>query len=72
MAKCIFENLTQEQAAVLAEWFEWQGEQEYAVWFDKLGISYPSIDYYRDGGFKEILDNGDVVVHCIGNYFDKH
>ncbi len=41
MAKCIFENLSPEQAKVLAEWFEGQGEQDC-----------------------EVLENGNVIVHC--------
>ncbi len=34
MAKLIFEGITLKQARELAYWFEGQGEQEAAEWFD--------------------------------------
>ena len=64
MARCIFENLTPEQARVLASWFEGQGEQDCWVWFDEEGVKSPLADVRRSGGYREILDNGDVIVHC--------
>jgi hypothetical protein len=64
MAKCIFDNLTPEQAEVLADWFEGQGEQDCVVWFDDRDVKSPLTDCGRKGGYREILDNGDVVVHC--------
>ncbi len=64
MAKCIFDNLTPEQAKILAGWFEGQGEQDCDVWFDVHGVEAPLTDVRRKGGYREILDNGDVIVHC--------
>jgi len=64
MARCIFENLTPKQAKVLAEWFEGQGEQDCAIWFDAQDTPSPLTDVQRKGGYREILPNGDVVVHC--------
>lgn len=64
MAKCIFENLSTSQANILAEWFEGQGEQDCVVWFDENGIKAPMTDVRHKGGYKEILNNGDVIVHC--------
>jgi hypothetical protein len=64
MAKCIFENLTPKQAKVLACWFEGQGEQDCVVWFDDRDTPAPLADCGRKGGYREILPNGDVIVHC--------
>ena len=64
MARCIFENLTPEQAATLAEWFEGQGEQDCGVWFDDRGVKSPLADVQRKGGYRQIMPNGDVIVHC--------
>ncbi len=64
MAKCIFENLTPDQAKVLSDWFEGQGEQDCVTWFDDRHTSAPLTDVDRKGGYREILDNGDVIVHC--------
>lgn len=64
MARCIFDNLSSEQATVLAEWFEGEGEQTCEPWFDVHGIKAPLTDVGHEGGYREILDNGDVIVHC--------
>jgi hypothetical protein len=64
MAKCIFDNLTPDQAKVLAEWFEGQGEQDCDIWFDERGVPAPLTNVSHPGGYREILDNGDVIVHC--------
>lgn len=64
MAKCIFENLTPKQAKVLAEWYEGQGEQSAEYWFEEKRTKTPMTDCGRKGGYKEILENGDVVVYC--------
>jgi hypothetical protein len=64
MAKCVFENLTAEQAKVLASWFEGQGEQDCVPWFDASATPPPLTDVQRQGGYREILPNGDVVVYC--------
>lgn len=66
MAKCIFENLTEKQAKILAEWFEGQGEQDCCVWFESRRVESPVTDVSRKGGYREILENGDVIVHCKG------
>lgn len=64
MARCIFENLSPEQAEVLSDWFEGQGEQDCVVWFDERGVKAPLTDVGHEGGYREVLDNGDVIVHC--------
>ena len=64
MAKCIFENLTTKQAEVLASWYGGQGEQDAGVWFDDRDTPVPMTDCGRENGYKEILPNGDIVVHC--------
>ena len=64
MAKCIFDNLSPEQAKVLAEWFEGEGEQSCETWFDENNVPPPLTDIRHKGGYLEILDNGDVIVHC--------
>lgn len=63
MARCIFENLTIDQAKTLAEWFEGQGEQNCDVWFDKAGFPSPSADVCRKGGYMEVCGE-DVIVYC--------
>lgn len=64
MAKVTFENLTPKQAEVLASWFEGQGEQDCAVWFEAQEIPAPLTDTRRKGGYREINDKGDVTVYC--------
>lgn len=64
MAKCIFEGLTAEQAKLMAEWFCGAGEQDCEPWFDANGVKSPVSNVRRDGGSREILDNGDVILHC--------
>jgi hypothetical protein len=64
MAKCIFENLTPEQAEVLSSWFEGQGEQDCGIWFECRDVPSPITDVRRPGGYREIQDNGDVIVYC--------
>lgn len=64
MAKCTFENLTPEQAKILAEWYEGQGEQTSSEWFEESGIKSPLTDVTRPGGYKEVAENGDVTVFC--------
>lgn len=64
MAKVIFENLTPKQALVLSDWFEGQGEQNCDIWFDANNTPSPLTDVQRKGGYREILDNGDVIVYC--------
>ena len=64
MARCIFENLSPDQAKVLADWFEGQGEQDCVVWFVDRNVPAPLTDVRHEGGYREVLDNGDVIVHC--------
>lgn len=64
MAKCTFENLTPEQAKVLASWFEGQGEQDCYAWFAERNVKAPLTDVSHVGGYREVLENGDVVVYC--------
>lgn len=62
MARCIFDGLTIEQAKLLAEWFEGQGEQDCVEWFEANCIEPPITDVIRDGGYREIVGD-DVIVH---------
>lgn len=63
MARCIFDGLTIEQAKVLADWFEGQGEQDCVVWFDEEDVLPPLTDVAREDGFMEVVGD-DVIVHC--------
>ena len=64
MAKCIFENLTEMQARVLAKWFECQGEQDCIPWCDDREVTRFFTDVERGGGYSEITPDGDVIVYC--------
>jgi hypothetical protein len=64
MARCIFENLSHEQAIVLARWFEGSGEQQAEGWFEETDVPSIWTNVGRKGGYRETLPNGDVVVHC--------
>ena len=64
MARCIFENLSHEQAIVLARWFECSGEQQADGWFEEADVPSILTDVSRKGGYRETLPNGDVVVYC--------
>ncbi len=65
MAKCIFENLTPEQAETLAHWYEGQGEQDAEIWFDIHGVEVPFSDVQRKGGCMGIdKSTGDVTIWC--------
>ena len=63
MARCIFENLTLQQAKMLASWYEGQGEQDADVWFDCNKVETPITDVQRIGGYREIVGD-DVIVYC--------
>ena len=58
MARCIFDNLTIEQARVLADWYEGQGEQDAQVWFEENDVETPFVE-----DVVEKID-GDVIVNC--------
>lgn len=63
MARCIFENLTLEQAKTLADWYEGQGEQDADVWFDIQKVKTPYVNVQRkDGGIT--INGEDVTVYC--------
>jgi len=65
MARCIFDGLTLEQAKVLANWFEGQGEQDCITWFEDRGVDSPNTDVARKGGYSEInKDKEEVIVYC--------
>lgn len=64
MARCTFENLTPDQARILAEWFEGQGEQDCCVWFADRDTPSPITMVERPGGYREVLPGGDVIVYC--------
>lgn len=62
--KLTFLGLNRKQAKTLAEWFEGQGEQDCVEWFLANSVKPPLTDVMRPGGYRELHDNGDVVVHC--------
>ena len=70
MARLIFENLTLEDAQMLAEWYEGQGEQDAEVWFecsdDHPTGHAPMTDVSRKGGFMEIKGE-DVILYLRPN-----
>jgi hypothetical protein len=62
---CTFVNLTPAQAKALAEWYEGQGEQQADDWFDIVCEDRaPYTDVGRVGGYREIDEDGNVIVHC--------
>lgn len=63
MAEVTFKGLTEEEAEELAKWYCGQGEQNADTWFDaNIGHSAPQADIWRDDGFYDVDDNGDVTV----------
>lgn len=65
MTKCIFENLTEKQALVLAELFSVGEEPDYKLWFENQGVASFIVDKVKllDGS---VLSNdvNDIVVYC--------
>lgn len=57
MARCIFENLTKEQAKMLSTWYCEQGEQDLGIWAEIHDIPVP----YWDSE-KKVDD--DIIVKC--------
>lgn len=49
MAKLIFDGLTMQQAVVLSNWFEGQGEQDCTTSFEEAGIKSPVVNIMADG-----------------------
>ena len=45
-------------------WFEGQGEQDADGWFEEADVPSILTDIHREGGYEEVLPNGDVVVYC--------
>lgn len=64
MTKCIFENLSPQQAIILAKWFDGQGEQDCEIWFDAAGVESPTTDVNRNSGYMEVDESGNVTVYC--------
>lgn len=70
--KCVFINLSAEQAKVLADWFEGQGEQDCQVWFDDRGVPAPMTNVQHPEGYMGVMTHdrhpylieGDVIVRC--------
>lgn len=62
MAKLVIENLTLEQAMVLAEWFTHQGEQDCIPWFEDRCTYPPSTDFGRY--IKVNNDTNEVTLYC--------
>lgn len=61
---CTFVGLTKKQAEILAEWYEGQGEQDADVWFEENEVETPMTNVQREGGYKEVDENGNVIVYC--------
>ena len=63
MARLILEGLTPEQAKELGDWFEGQGEQDCAIWFECRDIPSPIADICRKGGCIETKGD-DTILYC--------
>lgn len=64
MAKCVFKNLTPNQAETLARWFSGAGEQDCEFWFrehceDPAPIVEPGQEAIQQD------ENGDVTVETF-------
>lgn len=58
VARLIFENLSLEDAKMLAEWYEGQGEQDADVWFECYNVdSSPKVDVRHKGGCMKTVGN---------------
>jgi hypothetical protein len=44
MARFVLDNLTIEQAKILAMWFSGQGEQDCSYWFEEQNVRAPSVN----------------------------
>lgn len=64
MARCIFENLTEKQAAELANWFSEQGQLLCEDWFNIQQVDVPHVDKFFKGGVIRTTPTGDVIIHC--------
>lgn len=64
MAKLIFENLTMEQAAELASWFEGAGEQDCCYWFEDRGVASPTADVSAKNWLVIDKQNQTVTMKC--------
>lgn len=62
MARLILEDLTKEQAQELAHWFENQGEQDCATWFEIKEIPSPYVNVRAPECIRE--EGEDVIVKC--------
>lgn len=64
MAKLVFENITLEQANMLANWYEGQGEQEASMWFECQSeeIKAPITNMSKEGGWKQVKGE-TVTIH---------
>jgi hypothetical protein len=61
MGKLIFENISVEDAEILAKWYEGQGEQDADVWFEVKGKRAPLVDIRRKNGCIEIDEEKQEV-----------
>ena len=67
MATLKITGLTMNQAQVLAEWYEGQGEQDATVWFEENGNGEdsPNADVHHKGGcIKVDKQNEEVTLYC--------
>lgn len=60
MARLIFEGISLKDAKIFANWYEGQGEQDAAIWFEDRDSHAPLTDVSRKGGYMEV--NGDNVI----------
>lgn len=60
MARLIIENLTLEQAKQFASWYEGQGEQDAAEWFDVNDVPSPYVDVSHKPKWMDV--SGDTVT----------
>ena len=59
MSRLIIENLTEEQAIALADWFEGQGEQDCYEWFYEQNVPSPKVDCSKD----YVTDGDDLIIY---------
>lgn len=63
MAEVTLKGLTEEEAEEFAKWYCSQGEQNANTWFDiNVGHPAPEVDIWRDAGYYDVDEDGDVTV----------
>lgn len=66
MARLVFDNITMQQAQILADWYEGQGEQDAYTWFDVQGqgIRAPHANVHNKNWLKVDTVNEEVIMDC--------